>query len=145
VTCELDMPKAQLTAVNRTTGSTPLPTIRPDVTRTPPRSGICQLAFDAEATLLLVRLETQPNVVHVHTFLPTPTSSSPDVSHLAALVFTDAVKTARWCCGRRKIAISTKGGAVYFWDEDGGWVEDGDESAESRGGVMEGVGIPTCE
>lgn len=137
-----------LTTVNRTTGVTPLPSVRPDLTRSPPRSGITQMAFDLEGSLLLVRVETQPNVVHIHTFLPNPTAPSPEISHLAALVFAEQVKTARWCSGRRKLAVSTKGGAVYFWDGDGGWVEDGgwaDGDEEIRGGLMEGVGVPTRE
>ena len=129
--------------VNKKIGINPLPTVRSDLTRTPPRSGISHLVFDAEATFLLVRLETQPCVVHVYNFLPTPGSSSPDIAHLASLVFTDVVRTARWCSGRRKVAITTKSGGVYFWDGDGGWVEDGDESGEAKGGVAEGVGIPT--
>ena len=88
-------------------------------------------------------------MVHIHTFLPTPTSSSPDITHLAALVFAEPVRTARCCPGKRKVAISTRGGGVYFWDGDEGWVEDvttstGDEH-EARGGLMEGVGIPTRE
>lgn len=83
--------------------------------------------------------------MHIHTFLPHPTSTSPEISHLAALVFSDPVKSARWCGSKRKVAISTRNGGVYFWDGDGGWVEDGDESGEPKGGLMEGVGIPTCE
>jgi hypothetical protein len=43
------------------------------------------------------------------------------------------------------VAVTTRSGGVYFWDGDGGWVEDGDESGEAKGGVAEGVGIPTCK
>lgn len=132
----------QLIPVNRTIGSAPIHCVRADLTKSPPRSGVLQISFDSEATLFLVRLETQPHVVHIHTFLPTSTSPSPDISHLAALVLTEPVRSARWCPGRRKLAISTRSGAAYFWDGDGGWIEDGDESAELRGGTMEGVGVP---
>lgn len=125
----------------------PLPTIRPDVSQSPPLAGVSHLSFDSEGTLLLVRLDTQPNIVHIHTFLPTPTSPSAEINHLAILVFARPVRSARWCAGKRKVAISTKGGGIYFWDGDGGWIDDGtgpaDPSAEMRGGMMEGVGIPT--
>lgn len=132
--------------VNRTMGpGVILPSVRTDLSRSPPRSGILQLSFESESTLLLVRLETQPNVVHIHSFLPQPTASSPEITHLAALVFSDAVRSARWCGARRKVAIGTRSGGVYFWDSDGAWVEDGDESSEPKGGSMEGVGVPTCE
>jgi len=131
--------------VNKKSGVSPLPTIRSDLTRTPPRSGVVQLAFDSEATFILVRLDTQPNVVHIHTFLPAPGSPSPEIVHLVSLVFVEAVRTTRWCSSRRKVAITAKSGGVYFWDGDGGWVEDGNESGETKGGVTEGVGIPTCE
>jgi hypothetical protein len=132
-------------SVNKSTGTTALPTVRQDLTRSPPRTGVSQISFDSEATLFFVRLETQPHVVHIHTFLPTPTSSSPQISHLVAIVFTDLVRSAHWCAGKRKLVICTKSSGIYFWDGDGGWVEDGDESGEVRGGTMEGVGIPASE
>lgn len=133
----------QLISVDRTIGTTPVPCVRGDITKSPPRCGISQMAFDDEGTLLLVRLETQPHVVHIHTFLPTPTSFWPEVASLACLILTETVRSARWCPGRKKVAITTKTGGVYLWDGDGGWVEDGQEATDVRGGTMEGVGIPT--
>ena len=133
-----------LTTVDRSIGPTPIPSIRPELSRAPPRSGVSQLCFDAEGTLLLVRLETQPCVAHIITFLPAPTSTRPEMKHLAALVLTEPIRSSHWCSGRQKLAISTKSGAVYFWDGDGDWVEDGESSAQSQGGLMEGVGVPTA-
>lgn len=125
-----------------------MPTVRADLTKSPPRSGISVVAFDAEATLFFSRLETQPNVVHIHTFLPTPTSSSSDIRHIAALIFTEPIKAARWCPGKRKLAISTRTGSVYFWDGEDGWIDDGDMTggfSENKGGMAEGTGIPASK
>ena len=45
------------------------------------------------------------------------------------------------------MAMSTQAGAVYFWDSDGGWIEEANDSRDgpidSRGGMAEGVGIPS--
>ncbi|WWD18198.1 hypothetical protein CI109_102648 [Kwoniella shandongensis] len=124
-----------------------IPTVRPDLTKSNPRMGVSQLSFDSDATLLLVRLDTQPNVVHIHTFLPTPNAEVPTITHLTSLIFSNPVRSAKWCTSNgegkgRKLAVSTKGGAVYFWDGEGGWVEDGEEET-GKGGTMEGVGIPS--
>lgn len=52
---------------------------------------------------------------------------------------------------KSKLSVVTRGGGVYFWDRESGWVEE--ESGGSfecdreidvaTGGMMEGVGIPT--
>ncbi|KAK8865625.1 hypothetical protein IAR55_000769 [Kwoniella newhampshirensis] len=123
-----------------------IPTSRPDLSKPNPRMGVSQLSFDSDATLLLARIDTQPNTIHIHTFLPTAVAEVPSITHLATLVFTSPVRSAKWCTangeGRgRKLAVSTKAGAVYFWDGEGGWVEEGEEEF-GRGGTMEGVGIP---
>lgn len=121
-----------------------LPTIRADFTKATPRAGILQLAFDNDATLLLIRLETSPHVIHIHTFLPTPNAASPMITHLTSLIFTHPVKNAKWSpSGARRLAVTTRSGAVYFWDAEGAWVDDGAE--EARGGMMEGVGVPSRE
>jgi hypothetical protein len=104
------------------------------MTKSPPRAGISHLDFDPEATTLLVRTEQQPHVIHIHTFLPSP------ISHLASLIFSNPVKSVRWCPKGHKVAITTRVGAVYVWDGEGGWVEDGEEV---KGGMVEGIGIPS--
>ncbi|WVQ96935.1 hypothetical protein IAU59_004044 [Kwoniella sp. CBS 9459] len=155
-----------------------LPSIRPDMSKPNSRTGVSSLSFDRDGTLLLVRLDNQPNVIHIHTFLPTATSESPSITHLTSIVFSHPVRRAEWCPGDenkgKRIAIATKqvghidehtGGAVYFWDAEAGWEEDGDTELEaelwsngseidryggqsldigtSRGGMMEGVGVPS--
>jgi hypothetical protein len=120
-----------------------LPTTRADFTKATPRAGILQVAFDNDATLLLIRLETSPHVIHIHTFLPTPNAASPVMTHLTSLIFTYPVKTAKWSpSGARRLAATTRSGAVYFWDAEGAWVDDGAE--EARGGMMEGVPSRKC-
>lgn len=41
----------------------------------------------------------------------------------------------------------TRGGkGVYIWDGEVCWVEEGETGREeARGGMMEGIGIPSCE
>ena len=72
-------------------------------------------------------------MIHIHTFLPS------QITHLASLIFSNSVKAARWCPKGKRLAVTTRVGAVYIWDGEGGWVEDGEEV---RGGIMEGVGVP---
>ncbi|WVQ85730.1 hypothetical protein IAT38_007897 [Cryptococcus sp. DSM 104549] len=135
------------------------PTARPDLTKPSPKTGVSHLSFDRDGSLLFVRLEHQPNIIHIHTFLPTPTAETPNITHAASLLFTYPVRSAAWCPGGddqegprgRKLAVVTRGGAVYFWDGDGGWVEEDGEEGEDgdgqlevgKGGMMEGVGIPS--
>jgi hypothetical protein len=118
-----------------------LPTVRADYTKHPLRTGISQISFDAQASLVSIRSESSPNVVHIHSFYPDSSPENPELQHIASLVFTNPVKTAKWSKGKaRRLAIATKTGAVYIWDGEAGWVEDGEEVC---GGMMEGVGIPT--
>ncbi|WVR05544.1 hypothetical protein IAU60_002563 [Kwoniella sp. DSM 27419] len=130
-----------------------LPTIRSDMSRPNPRVGVSHLSFDRDGTLLSVRLDSSPHVVHVHTFLPTPGAESPSITHLTSLVFAHPVRKAEWCPSSsasssdkgqsKRMAIVTKSPAVYFWDGEAGWVEEGQDGDEAgSGGILEGVGVP---
>ena len=80
--------------------------------------------------------------MHIHTFL-SEQSSNPEITHLTSLIFTNPVKTVKWSKGSgKRLVIATRSGAVYIWDGESGWLEDGEEA---RGGMMEGVGIPASE
>lgn len=113
--------------------------------------GISHLAFDREATLLLIRLDNQPNVAHIYSFLPTPTSEQLSVTHTVSAIFSREIKKAKWSPVKSKLSVVTKCGGVYFWNRESGWIEE--ESGGSfecyteidgnTGGMMEGVGIPT--
>ena len=137
LTCSVDRAKTPAT----------LPSVKPDLSHFPPRAGVAQIAFDSDAILFFVRLETQPLIVHIHSFLPSAQSTSPEIAHLAVLLFSEPVRSAKWCFNKRKLAVTTRSGGVYFWEGDSGWVDDGssagDRSMESRGGMMEAVGVPT--
>ncbi|OCF42844.1 hypothetical protein I317_03321 [Kwoniella heveanensis CBS 569] len=103
-----------------------LPSVRPDLSKPNPRTGVSQLSFDRDGTLLLLRLENQPNFIHIHTFLPHPTSESPCIAHLASVNFSHPIRRAEWCprpghgngnghgdgiadeCKGKRIAIVTK-------------------------------------
>nr|XP_019050751.1 hypothetical protein I302_01193 [Kwoniella bestiolae CBS 10118]OCF29681.1 hypothetical protein I302_01193 [Kwoniella bestiolae CBS 10118] len=132
---------------------TSIPTIRPDLSKPNPNMGVSHISFDRDGALVFVRLESSPNVIHIYTFLKTPGSESPDISHLTGTIFENQIRSAEWCPsgkGRgRKLAVTCKTGAVYLWDEEGGGWEEEDTDGESesreaggRGGMMEGVGIP---
>ena len=111
-----------------------LPTIRPDFSRIPSQAGVSHLSFDAEASSLLIRVEHQPNVLHIYTFFPAA------LGHLASLVFSHPIKSARWCPKSKRIAITTRANALFMWDGEGQWIEEGEEV---QGGLMEGIGIPS--
>ena len=119
-----------------------LPAVRVDYTKYPARTGISQVTFDSQASLFCVRSDCTPNVVHIQTFLPEQ-ASTPEITHLTSLLFTNTVKTVKWSTGMgKRLIIATRSGAVYIWDGESGWVEDGEEA---RGGMMEGIGIPASK
>lgn len=92
-----------------------------------------------------MRSEATPNVIHIHTFLAESSASIPEITHLTSIVFANPVKSAKWSQGRDKskqLVIAARTGAVYVWDGESGWLEDGEEA---RGGMMEGIGIPASE
>lgn len=127
------------------------PALRPDITKPYPRMGISHLTFDREATLLLIRLDNQPNVVHIYSFLPTPASEQPTVAHTVSAIFSKEIKKAKWSPVKSKLSVVTRSGGVYFWDRESGWIEEesgGNLECDREingvtGGMMEGVGIPT--
>jgi hypothetical protein len=120
-----------------------LPIVRADYTKYPLRAGISQISFNAQATLVSIRSESSPNVIHIHSFYSDSSAENPDLNHIASLVFTNPVRMATWSKGKAsRLAIATRIGAVYIWDGETGWVEDGEEVS---GGMMEGIGIPTSE
>lgn len=94
---------------------------------------------------MCVRSEATPNVVHIHTFLHDLSASNPDITHLASIIFANPVKSAKWSQGdgeSRRLVVAARTGAVYVWDGESGWLEDGEEAS---GGMMEGIGIPARE
>ena len=120
-----------------------LPAIRADYTKYPLRTGVSNVSFNTQGTLVSIRLESSPNVVHIHSFYSDAFSQVPDLHHIASLVFTHPIKMATWSKGKAsRLAIATRTGAVYIWDGETGWVEDGEEVS---GGMMEGIGIPTSQ
>jgi len=120
-----------------------LPTVRADYTKYPLRTGVSQISFNAQGTLVYIRSESSPNVVHIHSFYLDSSSQTPELHHIASLIFANPVKMASWSKGKgSRLAIATRTGAVYIWDGETGWLEDGEEVS---GGMMEGIGIPTSQ
>ncbi|OCF75332.1 hypothetical protein I204_04187 [Kwoniella mangroviensis CBS 8886] len=144
---------------------TSIPTTRPDLSKPNPSVGVSQISFDRDGASLLIRLDNSPNVIHIYTFLKTPTAESPDIQHLTSMMFENPIKNAEWCPSgsgsgtvkNRKLAVTVVGrtSALYMWDEEaGGWEEESTDDTDGelnkvekendgRGGMMEGVGIPS--
>lgn len=119
-----------------------LPVVRVDHTKYAKRDGISQIAFDSQGSLFCVRTGTTPNVLHVHTFLSGPSASNPEITHLASIIFANPIKSVTWSRGKdksKRLVVAARTGAVYIWDGESGWLEDGEEA---KGGMMEGIGIP---
>ncbi|KAK4684587.1 WD repeat-containing protein WRAP73, partial [Tremellales sp. Uapishka_1] len=96
---------------------------------------ISQIAFSPSSSLLLIRLDSSPNLIHIHTFLPNP------ITHHTTILFSDPVRAAAFSpkgeCER--VVVATRTGGVFFWEKEGSWVSEGEEND----GLMEGVGIPS--
>ncbi|KAG8948606.1 hypothetical protein FRC04_009509 [Tulasnella sp. 424] len=107
--------------------SSPVPLIRVDATKPHPKSGLVQLEWNLDGTLLMARFEQAPTAIHVYSF-PKP-DGEPFAPRLSTvLLHSKSVLQARWnptqtgllaaCCGT---------GAVFTWDV---------------GNVAECVGVP---
>ncbi|KIJ45121.1 hypothetical protein M422DRAFT_207343 [Sphaerobolus stellatus SS14] len=110
--------------------------IRTSPEKPDPKSGVIQLEWNVDGTLLLTRFENAPTAVHIFAF---PSSSEPFNPHLrSVLLHNQPVLQARWnpvragsliiCCGT---------GGVYTWTS---------EWEDSELGIIEMaecVGVPT--
>ncbi|KAG8991934.1 hypothetical protein FRB90_001157, partial [Tulasnella sp. 427] len=107
--------------------SYPVPLVRVDATKQHPKSGLVQLEWNLDGTLLMARFEQAPTAIHVYSF-PSP-DDEPFAPRLSTvLLHSKPVLQARWnptqagllaaCCGT---------GAVFTWDV---------------GNVAECVGVP---
>ncbi|EIW73103.1 hypothetical protein TREMEDRAFT_42179 [Tremella mesenterica DSM 1558] len=120
----------------------PLQSIRPDLSKSHPKMGITDLSFNSDSSLLLIRKEDQPCVIHIHTFLPSP-GAVPNVTHLTSISFSSIVRNVSWAPKGKRLAVVTRTGGVYIWDGESGWVDGEKSGEEEKGGLMEGIGIPS--
>lgn len=103
------------------------------------KTGVSHIHWSHDGTLFFSRLDSQPSVLHIHSFLPTSEHSTPVIERIAQIGFTTAMKAVEWSPDSKRpkrLAVVTGGGSVYFWD--------GGEEWES-GAVPEAIGIPGGE
>ncbi|KIM66308.1 hypothetical protein SCLCIDRAFT_1153469 [Scleroderma citrinum Foug A] len=122
----------------RSRGPQPINVHRVDPTKPNPKSGAAQLDWNKTGTLLLVRFENVPTLVHIYDF---PAPSDPFVPRLrCVLQHQNPVLNARWnpvrkgslviCCGTQ---------SIYTWSDE--WVGDGGDEEE----MAECIGVPTTK
>ncbi|KAG8896531.1 hypothetical protein FRB99_008852 [Tulasnella sp. 403] len=108
----------------------PLPLIRPDPNKPNAKSGLVQLEWNIDGTLLMARFEQSPTTIHIYHF---PTPSQPfNPRARSVLIHTKPVLHARWNPTQAALLVACCGtGSIYTWD---GRVEVGD--------VAECIGVP---
>ncbi|KAG2154719.1 WD repeat-containing protein 8 [Suillus clintonianus] len=106
---------------------------RTDPTKPNPKSGAVQLEWNKTGTLLLVRFENCPTVVHLYDF---PASSDPFVPRLRCVLHhSKPVLHAQWNPVRKgSLALCTGSGSIYTWSDE--WIGEngvGEDMAECIG------------
>lgn len=108
---------------------------RTDPTKPNPKSGVVQLEWNKTGTLLLVRFENCPTVVHLYDF---PGSSDPFVPRLrCVLQHSKPVLQAQWNPVRKgSLALCSGSGSIYTWSDE--WI--GENGVEED--MAECIGVP---
>jgi WD40 repeat protein len=100
------------------------------------KSGVSHVQWSHDGTLFFSRLDSQPSILHIHSFLPTSEHPTPIVDRIAQVEFSAAIKAVQWSSDpkrSKRLAVVTGGGSVYFWDGGEEW---------ENGAVAEAIGIP---
>lgn len=108
---------------------------RTDPTKPNPKSGAVQLEWNKTGTLLLVRFENCPTVVHLYDF---PASSDPFVPRLRCVFqHSKPVLHAQWNPVRKgSLALCIGSGSIYTWSDE--WI--GENGVEED--MAECIGVP---
>ncbi|KAG2369449.1 WD repeat-containing protein 8 [Suillus spraguei] len=108
---------------------------RADPTKPNPKSGAVQLEWNKTGTLLLVRFENCPTVVHLYDF---PASSDPFVPRLRCVFqHSKPVLHAQWNPVRKgSFALCSGSGSIYTWSDE--WI--GENGVEED--MAECIGVP---
>lgn len=108
---------------------------RTDPTKPNPKSGAVQLEWNKTGTLLLVRFENCPTVVHLYDF---PASSDPFVPRLRCVFqHSKPVMHAQWNPVRKgSLALCSGSGSIYIWSDE--WI--GENGVEED--MAECIGVP---
>ncbi|KAF9462116.1 WD repeat-containing protein 8 [Collybia nuda] len=107
---------------------------RADQTKPNPRSGVVQLEWNITGSLLLVRFESTPTVVHIYDF---PTSQTFTPKLRTVLVHSQPVLHARWNPIRKgNLALCCGTQSIYIWSDE--WLGEGGSEEE----MAECIGVP---
>lgn len=61
----------------------------------------------------------QGRTLHLYSFLPEPSSATPNVSHLTSVVFNHKINDTLVCPTMNRLVIVNECPMVYFWDSNG--------------------------
>ncbi|KAK0198238.1 WD repeat-containing protein 8 [Armillaria mellea] len=108
---------------------------KPDHTKPNPKSGVIQIEWNLTGSLLLMRFETTPTVVHIFDF---PTPDAAFVPRLRSLlIHSRPVRSAKWNPVRKgSLAICCGSPSLYTWSDE--WI--GESGSEEE--IAECVGVP---
>ncbi|KAF5369078.1 hypothetical protein D9758_003053 [Tetrapyrgos nigripes] len=106
-----------------------------DPTKANPKTGVAQLQWNQTGSLLLVRFENVPTILHIYNF---PSSDEPFQPKLRTVILnSNPILHARWnprrkgslvaCCGNR---------SIYTWSDE--WIGESGEAEE----MAECIGVP---
>ncbi|KAF8230672.1 WD repeat-containing protein 8 [Tricholoma matsutake] len=108
---------------------------RIDQAKPNPKSGTAQLEFNTTGSLLLVRFDNVPTVVHIYSFPSSRDSFTPKLR--TVLLHSQAVAHVRWNPVRKgRLALCCGGQSVYTWSDE--WSSEGGVDEE----MAECIGVP---
>ncbi|PBK77430.1 YVTN repeat-like/Quino protein amine dehydrogenase [Armillaria solidipes] len=108
---------------------------KPDHTKPNPKSGVIQMEWNLTGSLLLVRFETTPTIVHIFDFPAPDAAFVPRLRSL--LIHSRPVRSAKWNPVRKgSLAICCGSPSLYTWSDE--WI--GESGSEEE--IAECVGVP---
>jgi len=123
-------------------GTQTVPTVRPDTSKAPPKSGLVQLDWNNTGSLLMARFETAPKALFIYSF-PSPSERfQPKLR--SVLLQTKPILHARWNPVRHgSLALCCGEAAIYTWSNE--WSSGEKEPAvkDQEEEMAECIGVPT--
>ncbi|KAF8078745.1 hypothetical protein FPV67DRAFT_1466293 [Lyophyllum atratum] len=112
--------------------------VRADPIKPTPKSGVAQLDWNINGSLLCVRFENTPTAVHIFDFPTTPGAFAPNLR--TVLLHARPVQHVHWNPVRKgSLALCCGSQSTYMWSNE--WVGEGGEEEE----IAECIGVPAME
>ncbi|GLB36033.1 putative WD40 repeats [Lyophyllum shimeji] len=119
----------------RLQGPHTIPIVRGDPTKPNPKSGIVQLDWNNNGSLLCVRFENTPTAVHIFDFPTTSKEFAPKLR--SVLLHAQPVQQVHWNPVRKgTLALCCGSQSMYTWSNE--WINEGGEEEE----IAECIGVP---